>query len=303
MKKDKEQLKKEIMAVLVEKMQSKDFENLHKKFDAILLSLNKKWDNQIVKNLNLPSTVVFDGFDDFKKDFSGAFADLKKAVEGNKVSLPKLFDVKVAKPDWYKAAPDEVTIKNKEFIVSTNIKQRKEDVSILTTLLGTFFTNLVDFLAKLQKLTYTVRMIPEHYKTPQAVILINPETMKSMDLHKLGIGTLQQTINQSMAGRASDVGIKGANTIGDGTATVTTAGTRVQLPSVPCSRVRIQAHPNNSGDMVVGGANVIAASGTRRGLALFSSQWAEFSVNDLSKLYIDSTASGDKINYIYEYVS
>ena len=53
--------------------------------------------------------------------------------------------------------------------------------------------------------------------------------------------------------------------------------------------------------LVVGGETVIASSGTRRGLALFATQWQEFRINNLNKLWIDSTVSGDKINYIVEY--
>jgi len=297
---NKAELRKSVIEALTKKLGKKgkaDFFTLEKKFDVILEKLSERMSTQLLTKVS-PNVVV----DNLKAVMKEVMADQAKELIK---AQPKEMIVHLSskKPEWFKDAPKEVTIKNPEFIVSTNLKQRKEDVSILTTLLTSFMESLVTFFTKLQKLTYTVRMTPSHYGTPQAVIIIDPKTMKSMDLKDIGLGTVQQTIMQSTAGRASDVGIKGANTIGDGQATVTTAGTRVQLPSVAVSRVRIQAHPDNTGDMVVGGANVIASSSTRRGLALFSSQWAEFSVNDLSKLYIDSTANGDKINYIYEYIS
>ena len=298
---NKAELRKSVIEALTKKLGKKgkaDFFTLEKKFDVILEKLSERMSTQLLTKVS-PNVVV----DNLKAVMKEVMAENAKELIK---AQPKEMTVHLSskKPEWFKDAPSEVTIKNKEFIVSTNLKQRKEDVSILTTLLASFMESLVSFFTKLQKLTYTVRMTPQHYGTPQAVIIIDPKTMKSMDLKDIGIGTIQNTIMQSTAGRApSDVGIKGANTFGDGQATVVTAGTRVQLPALPVSRVKIQAHPDNTGDMVVGGANVIADSATRRGLALFSSQWAEFSINDLSKIYIDSTASGDKINYIYEYIS
>ena len=94
--------------------------------------------------------------------------------------------------------------------------------------------------------------------------------------------------------------VEAKNSIGDGTATVTTAGTRVQLPDVSCKRVFIQAHESNAGTIVVGGSTVVAALSGRRGFALYSTQGEWFNVNNLSLLWIDATANNDKINYFYE---
>ena len=99
----------------------------------------------------------------------------------------------------------------------------------------------------------------------------------------------------------SKVNIIGDSTVGDGTVTVDTAGTRQQLPSQRAARVFIQANSNNTGDVVVGGVTVIANISTRRGIAIYPSQWVEFRVSNLNLLYVDSTVSGDKINYYYEY--
>lgn len=103
------------------------------------------------------------------------------------------------------------------------------------------------------------------------------------------------------AGNQTDP-IGSAGTVIDGTKTVITAGTRVQLSttSVPCKRVFIQARDNNGGTIVVGAITCVAALATRRGAALFSSQGDWFNVNNLNLLYIDSTNSGDKINFFAE---
>ena len=94
----------------------------------------------------------------------------------------------------------------------------------------------------------------------------------------------------------------GASAVGDGTVTITTAGTRVQLSatSVPCKKVFVQAHESNTGTVVVGGVTCVAALVGRRGKALFATQGDNFYVSDLSLLYVDSTVSLDKVSYYYE---
>ncbi len=92
----------------------------------------------------------------------------------------------------------------------------------------------------------------------------------------------------------------GYDTASDGTATVTTAGTRVQLPNTSCKRVIIQAHESNTGTIIVGGSTCVAALVGRRGFALYATQSCVFYVSNLNLLYIDSTESGDKIIYYVE---
>ena len=94
--------------------------------------------------------------------------------------------------------------------------------------------------------------------------------------------------------------VEGNASVGDGTALVTTAGTRVQLPDVACKRVSIQALSDNAGTVVVGGVTVVAAIATRRGFRLFQTQGEWFNVSNLNLLYIDSTQNGDSITYFYE---
>lgn len=114
------------------------------------------------------------------------------------------------------------------------------------------------------------------------------------------IGWADPTTHRVLVNATITGSIGGVSAIGDGTATVTTAGTRVQLSSVTCSKVIIQAHESNAGTVVIGGSTVVAALVGRRGTAIFPSQSQAFSVTNLNLLYIDSTESGDKINYYYE---
>lgn len=93
---------------------------------------------------------------------------------------------------------------------------------------------------------------------------------------------------------------EGAGAVGDGIATVTSAGTRVQLSAQACRKVFIQAYESNAGTLVVGGVTVVAAVATRQGFALYPSQGDWFNVNNMNLLYIDSTEAGDKINFYYE---
>ena len=75
--------------------------------------------------------------------------------------------------------------------------------------------------------------------------------------------------------------------------TVVTAGTRVQITttSTPCTGVVVTADENNTGIIVVGGVDVLAASGTtRRGFAVLQpGAAAVIPVRDMSILYVDAT--------------
>ncbi len=90
-------------------------------------------------------------------------------------------------------------------------------------------------------------------------------------------------------------------TIADGIKAVTTAGTAVALvsSSTLCRMVIIQARPENTGTIVVGASTVVAASGTRRGIALVPGQSVSLRVTDLANLYLDATVSGEGVSYVY----
>ncbi len=295
---NKDELKKKLIETLGKKFaKSADYKTLHEKFDKVLSSLDAKFSQQIIKQVNLPSEIVFNGLKDelagvLKENNKGAMDVLKSLSD----EIVKAYN---SKPEWFKEFDGKVEIQNSVKI--DGIVEVKQDPSDMIGLVTIALQGIFDFFGKLAKNTFKVRLPSDHYITPQMVVLVDPNTLKAVDIKDIGAGTFHQTVQQFGGGRGpASVGLKGYGGIGDGQATVTTAGTRVRLPDVACSRVRIQAHPSNTGDIVVGGALVVASSSTRRGLALFSSQWEEFYVNNLNLLYIDSTANGDKINYIYE---
>lgn len=85
--------------------------------------------------------------------------------------------------------------------------------------------------------------------------------------------------------------------IGDDSQVVTTSGTRVQLSTstLPIKYVIITANEANTGTIWVGGQTI--ASG--RGRPLVPLQSEKIDIDYLSKIYIDSTVSGDGVTFTY----
>lgn len=96
-------------------------------------------------------------------------------------------------------------------------------------------------------------------------------------------------------------GIGASTTIADGRKTVTSAGTAEKLiaSSTPCSKVIIMALVSNTDIVVVGASTVVAANGTRRGIALIALSSIEIQINDVSKIYLDAVVSGEGVSFIY----
>jgi hypothetical protein len=90
----------------------------------------------------------------------------------------------------------------------------------------------------------------------------------------------------------------GSSTIGSGSRTVTTAGTRVQLSliSVPCRKVTIQALQSNTGKIYIGDSSVSSSNG----IFLFSTQSFQLTPNNLNLVYLDSEVNGGGVVYQYE---
>ena len=81
---------------------------------------------------------------------------------------------------------------------------------------------------------------------------------------------------------------------------VTVAGTAEALSaSTECKSVTIQAEFNNTGIIVVGGSGVIAAEATRDGLALSAEDSVTINIDDLAKIFLDTTVSTDGVTFIY----
>lgn len=91
--------------------------------------------------------------------------------------------------------------------------------------------------------------------------------------------------------------------IKDGSKNVTTAGTRVQLTTTTgtyCHWVVVTARPANTGKIVVGGAAVVATAGSEVGAPILSAgDSCGLEINDLSKVWIDSTVNGEGVSFTY----
>ena len=85
--------------------------------------------------------------------------------------------------------------------------------------------------------------------------------------------------------------------ITDGSKNVTTAGSRVQIVTATtyCIRIIITAKAANTGTIWVGGATVANGSG----IPLVALQSVLIDIDDLSKIYLDSTVSLEGITYAY----
>lgn len=97
-------------------------------------------------------------------------------------------------------------------------------------------------------------------------------------------------------------------TLRDGLTKVTTAGTRVQLaesptPAFGAVSIIINALNTNTGDIVVGGATVVAGPGTQgtptqRGVRLAKGDSISLDLIDIAAVYIDSVTSGDGVSWV-----
>lgn len=90
--------------------------------------------------------------------------------------------------------------------------------------------------------------------------------------------------------------------ISNGVEVVTTSGTIVPLSvsSVPTFKVDIQALLANSGTVTIGGTSVLSAS--TNGIVLNPGNvYTITDVNDLNKIWVDASANGNGVSYVYYY--
>lgn len=88
--------------------------------------------------------------------------------------------------------------------------------------------------------------------------------------------------------------------IATGRTTVTTAGTRVVLAaSTACKKIDIQALASNTDVVVIGGTSVVAAIGTRQGIALYPGDTYTIDIDNLNDVNLDSVVSGEGVSYTY----
>lgn len=89
--------------------------------------------------------------------------------------------------------------------------------------------------------------------------------------------------------------------IGDGNKTVTAAGTAVKLSTdtISCKIVVITALLSNTGLISVGGSTT-TPSGTIRGDILAAGDSTVVSIDDISKVYINSTVNSEGVSFRYQ---
>lgn len=90
------------------------------------------------------------------------------------------------------------------------------------------------------------------------------------------------------------------SSLGNGRKTVASAGTAEALAaSTSCKSVTVTAETDNTGVISVGGSGVIATLATRTGTPLNAGDSFTLEIDNLSKVYIDTTVSGDGVTYTY----
>jgi hypothetical protein len=94
-------------------------------------------------------------------------------------------------------------------------------------------------------------------------------------------------------------GILAPGSVGTGRKTVTSAGSAEQFTDTKCSYVIITAESDNTGNVVVGDANVVAAAGSERGIILEPSRSERIYLSNLNLLWLDSAENGDGVSYAY----
>lgn len=94
------------------------------------------------------------------------------------------------------------------------------------------------------------------------------------------------------------VAIGGNGTLGSGSQTVATAGTRVQLSgaSIPSKKLTIQGLKTNTGAIYIGDSTVFSGNG----IFVFATQIYEFTPSNLNLVWIDADNSGEGVHYLYE---
>lgn len=88
---------------------------------------------------------------------------------------------------------------------------------------------------------------------------------------------------------------KTPTTVASAQATVTTAGTRVQLATNTCLGVIVKAKSTNTGLIYVGDVTVTSSNG----FILSAGESVTLAISNTNKAYIDSSVNGEGVSYIY----
>jgi hypothetical protein len=90
----------------------------------------------------------------------------------------------------------------------------------------------------------------------------------------------------------------------NGRKTVTSAGTAERLVSTntPAKKVTIMAELDNGDYVVIGGSTVVAALGTRQGIALSAGSSITLeNIEDLYDIWIDAVVSTEGVTFLYQF--
>lgn len=103
-------------------------------------------------------------------------------------------------------------------------------------------------------------------------------------------------VYQVQTGRdgASDMYLVGSGRLICDLVTVTTPGTRVQFPNIPCREILIIALDTNTGAVYVGDSQVTKS---RFGAKLRKEGYVTLSVKNANMVYIDAEVGGEGISY------
>lgn len=85
-------------------------------------------------------------------------------------------------------------------------------------------------------------------------------------------------------------------TVGAAQATVTTAGTEVQLGTNTCLSVTVKAKSTNTGLIFVGGDNTVSST---TGFILSAGEAISYAVSNTNKVWVDSSVNGEGVSYTW----
>lgn len=110
------------------------------------------------------------------------------------------------------------------------------------------------------------------------------------------MATVEQGSSGNLTPLLTGVNILPYTVLGNGKQTVTTSGTRVQLASsTTTTTITVRALVGNTGIIYVGNSAVTASNGFQ----LSASESVSIDLDNLSKVWIDSSVNGEGVTYIY----
>jgi len=149
---------------------------------------------------------------------------------------------------------------------------------------------LIDATGHLQVDVLTAALPTGAATAANQVLLIDDLVLLGALLNALA----SEAVDQLRVDVISNVYPAAPTTVDSGVATVTTAGTAVQLANVACRSISIRAHDVNVGLIYVGPSDVAAANGRQ----LSPGESVDLAIDNANRLYIDAAEDGDGVSYL-----